>query len=599
METKPGTTRTRNTAFRCVVAALVVVLLLAGCHLLPGTKKSTGTTNATISGSGGQLSHAGLTLTYPANTAPDGTKVTIEDTDAGIATHPGMQTREVELVEYTQATFKVTIGDNEQPQAGPLKLSAKVGDRPDDKAIPAVLVRSAVGSISPVVGTYDASAKTITASIPHLSWFHFVWLNTGKLVDFMQKTLSNFWGLSATKPDCAQQQNTKNDVPVVKHTQGSKTLAWICPNGNKDSASVTLYNATAMPLEIRADHSPSVQPSVGAGLSNSVLLATSFQMQQRNPKIKGYILGTESSTVEWPQGDLPARVGVILAPEMSLLQILVEVLLAILPDNIILTVAAGVECVSKLLDTYDMKITDGPEELGKITAAMANCVGAFASDMGAQGGVVGVFVAIIATAPTLFIGNIQGAWRTITGEDKAEWRVTKPAKPFANTKIVVAGLHAVKDHEGNIMPVLSSAAAQSWLVERLGAPTEKTNIACYNGNPILQGGSTWWWKGFGVSFFDQAEEIDGKNLPPGHVRSLYLHKKGNSKVSGPKGLGLGSDFDKVTKAYPTVLVKESALDDGLYLDVPAVGGGTLSFSFDTRGSTQEVFDIHAGARCPE
>lgn len=377
-----------------------VAVTAAGCAPEPSTSAT-----AEVTSDGVRLElEGGIVITGDAAVAPAGTEMRAEIIEQEI---PGAFAT---FAEPVAPAIDITLGNNMQPQS-PLSVAFTFTEEQASSLSPDQLFvlgeSDAEGRDTDFVeSTWDASTRTLTGTVEHLSWYTATQVDGNKLDTQAGQWINAQAGVRTQKPGCVDEA-----IPP----SGSFVLAspwpdavWVCARETSDTVTVELQSNSGLVYEMLSD--PQGQYGDLAALSPAGVLTT---LAARYADQAGFL---EGDAVVLPGGSMDitydkpfesAYIEVQIEPVLSQISSLTFGASMLLPTKW----AEGLDwygCAADALETLA-----GAEVLRTITSCVAAKAG------GSAGGLLSIF----ATGPGLVFTQIEGAVRTAQGSDNEGFTV--------------------------------------------------------------------------------------------------------------------------------------------------------------------------------
>lgn len=385
----------------CVTGAAVVVLLvsLLVYHSTISPARTVGTDGLT-------LKVGKATIVIPADAVPEGTEVT-----ATLAEVKAPQSVSgFEQFKVLSRPLSIHFTGGLQPRK-PLRVSFPVGNGQRDEGY-ALLLDGKGESADLVEAGYDAKTKSITGTVPHLS---FIWPIS---VDFnaLGKTVSDVvlqsTGIESARPDCVDKPATVNGV---KYSAISPAQLWVCVK-NEGGALVV----ESSPNSALAFKTSSTQTVAGKKQVTGVDLATAFAVAaaDRIERLNGnQAITAPGSTAKFNYSGTPPNFQLKYSqlPAMQLMSILANTIDVVAKDldGKVFERMGELKCMADIvppgLDAG--KGLSAPVVAG-ISKAFFSCVGPVLGDLP---GPQRVALTMISAVPQAFTGTFLGLLNEVTG----------------------------------------------------------------------------------------------------------------------------------------------------------------------------------------
>lgn len=347
----------------------------------------------------------------PAGAAPVGTKITAAFENQNPAGFDGLN------MKVLARAFRIRLGDGLEPSKPltvtiPVDKSLLIEEQSDDTATTIVMAVQSEGSSTPdlVMGTWDASASTFTAQIPHLSWVWPVQLNLDSIMKNVRDTVMHSLGIEYPKPACADKPVT---VGVATYTPISPGQAWLCVSESQGSLIVTASPNSPIPFMVASAPASAATNDAKVGIATSFSLALAANL--------GFT--KDSTAIMMPEADAKftfsgapseVKLGFSQYPAMLLVSILaktLDVAVGKIGNAVHLDKIADAACAQNIIDTSTAGKALSPATAAGIVKSFFACAGSvLALALPAQ-----IVLAILSAGPQFLVASALGIINELNG----------------------------------------------------------------------------------------------------------------------------------------------------------------------------------------
>lgn len=331
--------------------------------------------------------------------APEGTSIDVATSQASLPAQAEG------FAETVGSRVDVSLDGGSLQPASPITLEFRIDPGPSSGDFAVLAEDQTTGSgMALLESTWDESRGVLTATTEHLSWFMPVLVDAKRFTDSILEQMTLALGLETSAPGCFDAPS-ELDVSIVGD---GDQVAWPCATATSSGVAWSLQSNSPLVWQVLTKPVADFEPQ-GSLKASGVLTLLAANRLIDVEAIKGDAVVIPGGTLKGTMsGSAPFQIDLDVEPGLSQVATIALGLGLFVPEAVMKRID-GTACFADILE----RVTTPPS-----AAFLSTILSCFA---GLVGGKVGSLLSIVTSAPSLFLAQLQGIVREVSGTSTVQF----------------------------------------------------------------------------------------------------------------------------------------------------------------------------------